>query len=98
MTQQFSRILCPVDFDDNSMKALDTAADLARENNGTVFVLHVVPMIVAPTGMPVYVDLYKGQEEAAHNKLLEIAHKRLAGLKYELLVHTGEPAGTILNT
>ena len=95
--QQFSRILCPVDFDDNSMQALDTAANLARENNGTVFVLHVVPMIIAPTGMPVYVDLYKGQEETARAKLLEIAHKRLAGLKYELLVHTGEPAGSILN-
>ena len=39
MKQEFRRILCPVDFDDNSMKALDTAADLARENNGTVFVL-----------------------------------------------------------
>jgi nucleotide-binding universal stress UspA family protein len=95
--QQFSRILCPIDFDDNSMRALDTAADLARENNGTVFVLHVVPMIIEPTGMPVYVDLYKGQEEAARAKLLEIAHKRLAGAKYELLLHTGEPAGTILN-
>jgi nucleotide-binding universal stress UspA family protein/CBS domain-containing protein len=97
MTQQFSRILCPVDFDDNSMQALDTAAKLARESNGTVFVLHVVPMIIAPTGMPVYVDLYKGQEEAARTKLLEVAHKRLGGLKYELLIHTGEPAGTILN-
>lgn len=97
MAAQFCRILCPVDFDDNSMQALDTAANLARESNGTVFVLHVVPMIIAPTGMPVYVDLYKGQEETAHAKLLEIAHKRLAGLKYELLIHTGEPAGTILN-
>src|SRR5271154_2883585 len=97
MALQFSRILCPVDFDDNSMKALDTAANLARENNGTVFVLHVVPMIIAPTGMPVYVDLYKGQEETARAKLLEIAHKRLAGHKYEILIHTGEPAGTVLN-
>ena len=97
MAYPFRRILCPVDFDDNSMQALDTAANFARENNGTVFVLHVVPMILAPTGMPVYVDLYKGQEETAHAKLLEIAHKRLAGVKYELLTHTGEPAGTILH-
>ena len=80
MTQRFTRILCPVDFDDNSMRALDTAANLARENNGTVFVLHVVPLIVPPTGMPVYVDLYKGQEETAKTRLLEIAHKRLSGL------------------
>ena len=97
MPYPFRRILCPVDFDDNSMQALDTAANFARENNGTVFVLHVVPMILAPTGMPVYVDLYKGQEETARAKLLEIAHKRLAGIKYELLTHTGEPAGTILS-
>jgi nucleotide-binding universal stress UspA family protein len=86
-----------VDFEDNSMQALDTAANLARENNGTVFVLHVVPMIVPPTGMPVYVDLYKGQEENAHEKLLEIAHKRLNGLKYELLTQAGDPASAILN-
>ena len=50
MTQQFSRILCPVDFDDNSMLALDTAANLARDSNGTVFILHVVPIIVERAG------------------------------------------------
>lgn len=98
MAPQFRKILCPVDFDDNSMEALDTAANLARESNGTVFVLHVVPIIIEPTGTPVYVDLYKGQEEAAQAKLTEIAHKRLGGIKYELVIHTGEPAGSILNT
>ena len=97
MAFPYRKILCPVDFDDNSMQALDTAADLARDSKGTVFVLHVVPMILAPTGMPVYVDLYKGQEETARAKLLEIAQKRLTGIKYELLTHTGEPAGTILS-
>ena len=97
MEQKFRKILCPVDFDDNSMLALDTAANLARDSNGTVFILHVVPIIVEPTGMPVYVDLYKGQEETARAKLLEIAHRRLGGLKFEVLTHTGEPAGTILN-
>jgi len=86
-----------VDFDDNSMEALDTAANLARECDATVYVLHVVPMILAPTGMPVYVDLYKGQEDTARAKLVEIAQKHLAGIKHELLTHTGEPAGTILN-
>jgi nucleotide-binding universal stress UspA family protein len=93
----FRTILCPIDFDENSMAALDTAVDLARQNDGTVLVLHVVPMIIAPTGMPVYVDLYKGQDEVARTKLKEIAHKRLGGIKYELLTHVGEPAGTILN-
>ncbi len=98
MAHPFRTILCPVDFDDNSMQALDVAADLARENNSTVFVLHVVPMIIPPTGMPVYVDLNKGQKEVARATLTEIAHKRLAGLNYELLTYTGLPASEILNT
>ncbi len=96
MPYPFQRILCPIDFDESSMRALDMAAAIARQSDGTVFVLHVVPMIMPPTGMPVYVDMYTGQEEFARTKLDEIAHKRLVGIKYELLTRTGEPAGTIL--
>ena len=36
---------------------------IARQNDGSVRLFHVVPMIVSPTGMPVYIDIYKGQEE-----------------------------------
>src|SRR5271167_1864748 len=98
MSPTYQRILCPIDFDENSLAALAAAADLARRSDGTVFVLHVVPMIVAPTGMPVYVDLYKSQEETAWARLKDFARKDLAGVKYELLVQMGEPAGTILRT
>jgi nucleotide-binding universal stress UspA family protein len=94
----YQRILCPVDFDDNSLAALIAAADLARQSDGTVFVLHVVPMIVQPTAMPVYVDIYKSQEDTAANRLRDIARKDLAGVKFELMVQMGEPAGTIIRT
>src|SRR6516162_9269660 len=73
----FRRILSPVDFDDNSLAALDVAAQIARDNDGRLFLIHAVPMIVPATGMPVYVDIYKGQEEAARKKLKEIADKRV---------------------
>jgi len=96
MSPSYQRILCPIDFDENSLAALAAAADLARSSDGTVFVLHVVPMIVQPTAMPVYVDIYKSQEETAWARLKEIARKDLAGVKYELLVHMGEPAGSII--
>ena len=76
----YQRILCPIDFDDNSLAALAAAVDLARRSDGTVFVLHVVPMIVQPTAMPVYVDIYKSQEETAWNRLKDIARKDLAGV------------------
>ncbi len=32
MTYPFKKILCPVDFDHNSIAALDAAAEMARQN------------------------------------------------------------------
>jgi CBS domain-containing protein len=96
MSYPFRRILSPIDFDDNSLAALEVAGQIARDNDGMVLLLHVVPMIVAPTGGPIYVDIYKGQEEAAREKLKEIATKRLRGVKHELLTHMADPAGSIL--
>lgn len=98
MSFPFRRILSPVDFDDNSFAALEVAAQMARENDGTVILFHVVPMIIPPTGMPIYVDIYKGQEETAKEKLRQLASKRLHGIKYELLIHVGEPASAIIRT
>ena len=69
MSYPFRRIVSPVDFDDNSLAAVDVAAQIARDNDGTILLLHVVPMIMEPTGMPIYVDMYKGQEEIARDKL-----------------------------
>ena len=98
MAFPFRNILCPVDFDENSMQALELAADIARRNDGTVFVLHIVTMIVPPVGMPAYVQLYESQRQTAAAKLDEIAHKRLRGLKYELLTEMGDPASVILKS
>ncbi len=92
----YKRILCPIDFEENSLGALTVAAQFARHNDGTVLVVHVVPMVIPPTGMPVYVDIYKSQEETAREKLREIAHKHLQGVKYELATQVGDPAGTII--
>ena len=78
MAFPFRNILCPVDFDDSSMDALDLAADLARQNDSILLVLHVVPMIVAPARVTGYFDPYKSQEETARAKLAQIAHKRPA--------------------
>jgi CBS domain-containing protein len=93
---EFRRILCPIDFDESADAVLAMAAKIALANDGTVYVLHVVPMVVAPTGMPVYVDIYKGQEEVARTRLQQLGRKHLSGLKYELLTNVGAPIGTIL--
>ena len=96
MSFPYRKILCPVDFDENSIAALETAAQLARHYDATVYVLHTVLLVIAPTSMPVYVDLYKAQEDTARSNLLELAHKHLAGIKYEIMVNMGEPAASIL--
>jgi len=96
MLFESKRILCPVDFDQSADSVLAMAAKIAASNDGTVYVLHVVTMIITPAGMPVYVDLYKGQEEAALKRLRELGQKHLPGVKYNLVAHIGEPVGTIL--
>jgi nucleotide-binding universal stress UspA family protein/predicted transcriptional regulator len=100
MAFPYRRILNPVDFDENSINAVKMAAQFAEYNDGTVFLFHVVPMIMPPTpdAMPGYIEAYKGQEDTARVKLEDIARKHLHGVKYELLTHRGDPAGSILRT
>jgi nucleotide-binding universal stress UspA family protein len=96
MAFPFRRILCPVALDDGSMDVLEMAADVARQNDGTIFVLHVVSMIIEPTESPVYVHLYKDHRQAARAQLEEIGREQLTGLTYQLLTEMGDPADVIL--
>jgi universal stress protein A len=98
MAFPFRRILSPIDFDENSLAAVDVAVQIASETKGTIFLLHVVPMIIPPTGMPLYVDVYKDQEKVAKEKLAEVASKRLKSVKHELLTGLADPGGAILRT
>lgn len=91
MASSFQRILCPIDFDANSMEALQTAAEVARLAGGIVFVLHVLPSI-ASTTTPGLVDACLAEEQAVRERLTEIARTRLDGLKFEILTRTGDSA------
>ena len=46
----FNRILCPIDFDENSFKSLDLAGRLASENDADVYVLYVCSPVFVPLG------------------------------------------------
>jgi nucleotide-binding universal stress UspA family protein len=95
MAFPFKQILVPVDFDQSSLKALDLAAELAKQNDGTVYVLHIVPVDMDVTGMPQYVDLIKRQENADRLKLIALAKEHLANVKCEILDEMGPPAAVI---
>src|SRR5262249_59009845 len=61
MAFPFKSILVPVDFDQSSLKALELAAKVARQNNGKVFVVHIVPVDIDVSGMPQYAELITHQ-------------------------------------
>ena len=97
MPVQFKKILCPIDFDDNSIAALDIAAQLVRETDGTLEVLHVIPMVIQPEASG-YIDVYTAEEEASRNKLRELAATHLKGVKFELRTAVAQPAAAILHS
>lgn len=47
----FNRILCPIDFGRNSLKALALANQIASENDATLYVIYVCPTTVSATNL-----------------------------------------------
>jgi universal stress protein A len=85
---RFSNILCPLEFDQNSLAAVPVAAELARECNATLHLLHVIDQRGLPSGKI---------ESAAQIKLERISRQKLkAGTRYEILVMPGDPAVEVL--
>jgi universal stress protein A len=96
MAFPYRKILCPVDFDDNSLRALDKAIEIARHFGAAVLLVHAVPLVVQFGEVPIPVDLYESQEKAARTRLDEIARQKLDGVEHESLVYTGDVVGSVL--
>jgi nucleotide-binding universal stress UspA family protein len=92
----FNRILCPLDFEEGSLKALGLAILLAAQNNAMLFLLHVCPAVMIPLGGSVTEPLMA--EQSARQRLEEIARRDLAAIHHELLVTTGDAAERVINT
>jgi len=86
MGYPYKIILCPVDFDDNSMAALAHARRLASDMGATIHLLHVLPILpmLADHGTPIDID--KVPEQEAQRRLKDIARSRLARVPAE--IHT----------
>jgi universal stress protein A len=90
----FKRILCPIDFDENSLHALRAAARIARREEAKLYVLHVVPPVD-----PIVISapfISQRSEENALSELRRIAQDELTGVDYELLARSGYPADEIV--
>jgi nucleotide-binding universal stress UspA family protein len=91
----FTRILCPTDFEEGSLRALALATQIAAQNKAELYLLHVCPAVMIPLGGPVTESLMA--EQSARQRLEEIAARDLPHIHHELLVTTGDAAERVIN-
>ena len=96
MAFPYKTILCPVDFDDNSLMALDKAVELAHQFDGKVLLLHVLPIVITIGEIPPPRVMYEDQEKAARAKLEDITQAKLGGVEHQSLLYVGDIISTIL--
>src|SRR5271167_879886 len=89
----FKRILCPLDFDENSLKALDVAGRVAAQNDAEVYLLHVCPTVFVPLGGAVTDQVMA--EQSARRRMDGIAGQNLFSICSHILVTTGDAAERI---
>jgi nucleotide-binding universal stress UspA family protein len=95
------RILCPVDFSESSDKALDYALSLAKQHDGQVSVMHVLPSALADRDLYPYlaepVPLGAGTRERALQQLGSFVHRALArGVGADVILEDGDVVEEIL--
>src|SRR5208337_2258650 len=80
MAPAFSKILCPIDFERDSMDALDLACRLAKQNSATVSLLAVIGMApAAATELPPVAMMPNVEfENECRSRLEALADEKLA--------------------
>ncbi len=89
MEPLFQKILCPIDFSQVSIPALELACKVAMQNDALVYLLYVVTVRdpAAPEDL----------EQVARKNLHAVARKWLEGkVRHEIVVYTGKPAETVV--
>lgn len=104
MTPLFSKILCPVYFDETSPAALEYARHFAQQSAGVVHLLHVVPTDELHLLRKVYHPAEGGGADAtraaqvSREQLQTLARTHLGGVRYEVLTRlNSDPVAGILD-
>ncbi len=100
MIRLFRKILCPIDFSQHSLAALDVALRVVQQNKATLYLLNVAPTPAGAAGFqPVPLDPYPYVEKDRRKQLEKLAQKRIpATVRCETLVTSGDPAQRVLET
>lgn len=79
----YKTILCPIDFEENSLAALGHACRLADDMGATIHLLHILPVLpmIADEGMG---RDDKATQAEANRRLKEIARRRLGQRRHAL--------------
>ncbi len=99
MIQIFRKVLCPIDFSQHSLAALDVALKVVQQNEAMLFLPSVAPTPAGAAGFqPVPLDPYPYLEKDRQEELAKLAQERIpAAIRYETLVISGDPAEQVLN-
>jgi nucleotide-binding universal stress UspA family protein len=97
MSHFFTKVLCAVDFSPSTKMTIEMARQIAETNKGTVILFHVVPMPIEALGQPLMLEPLVNAEDDARKRLNRIASETLAH-SYEILVVTGDPAASIIES
>jgi nucleotide-binding universal stress UspA family protein len=93
------KILVPVDGSDQARKAIDFAANLAKQNDATIHLLHVYKLPIIPEGMGEYVISDRIELQALGDKIISVAQdevRKRGGQHIEATVMEGDPAERII--
>jgi nucleotide-binding universal stress UspA family protein len=81
------KILCPIDFDDNSLRGLEKAIEIGHYFRAAIVLVHVVPIVHVGDIGDIPALTYDEEQKAARAKLGEIAQQKLANVEHQTVVH-----------
>ena len=93
------KILVPVDGSDQALKAIDFAANLAKQDDATIHLLHVYKLPIIPEGMGEYVISDRIELQALGDQIISVAQdevRKKGGQHIEATVMEGDPAERII--
>jgi nucleotide-binding universal stress UspA family protein len=93
------KILVPIDGSDQARKAIDFAANLAKQNDATIHLLHVYKLPIIPEGMGEYVISDRIELQALGDQIISVAQdevRKKGGQHIEATVMEGDPAERII--
>ena len=93
------KILVPVDGSEQARKAIDFAANLAKQNDATIHLLHVYKLPIIPEGMGEYVISDRIELQALGDRIISVAQDEVrnkGGHHIEATVMEGDPAERII--